>query len=245
MKLVCPACIGLTDLDFSAGDTMLRCGNCNKVSPTSSFEAYPLPALLYQLPANSAVKVKQQANGEIEVLLPAEGFDSGARFVFFLGVLAPVVAMIFFRFLFTGGRVITFPAPVVLYFPIWSSLLILGLNTALEKQIVTITKDTITVRKKRLFPSERVRFSINYIKEVRYFPYFSHTWGDRLSHFRITEPNKRHGDEGDRPSVPGISTGVDSCYFFEEASAAEQVWMIGLLNWVLRRNNFPNNNPLA
>ncbi|HLP52014.1 MAG TPA: hypothetical protein VK154_14095 [Chitinophagales bacterium] len=235
MKLVCPKCIGLTDQNVYSGTSMLRCTNCNKVSATNTFEAYPFAELLFQVPGGSSAKVKRDNSGTIKISIKQKGSRPGRNFLLAMAMLLPI-GFILFLILKFNGILTDIPVPLILYSPLWLYFMVLVINLLVEKQVITIGKTFITISKQRFFPSETNKYVISSVKEIRYKPYFPRTAGDKLSHFGISVPGK-NGSEDDRPFLPAI---VDSderiyTYFFEEASDIEQVWMIGLLNWVYRR----------
>ena len=229
MEIKCPKCgKKVSPNSININTDLGKCENCNNIFKLS--EAIDTSELLtVSLPPNGS-KISLSKNNEyIEIVLPAKKFSSSDIF--------PVIFSIFwvgFLTFWTIGAAQGSIFFALFSIPFWFfgvSMILSLINSFDEDHIITVKRDEINLFKNR--PINSKEYSIKYadiysikLGSLKFSNPFS-----MATNFRLMSKFNMMGIQ-----TPTINFGSESINFFEQASEAEQDWIVKLLNKILKKN---------
>ena len=229
MRLSCSACNAeIANVDINVAADLAKCANCGDVHQASKLLRTSEP-IDYKPPGGSKISVKNSSSGTLAFTLPRRGL-SGAL------VLQGGFALFWtlFTLVWTIGASQASLIFALFSIPFWVvgvSMLITVVNAASEVQVVILGKHKLTIERQRAIRSKTYIEELKNISTIE-FVNMRVSRSSPLKLFRqISQWNSimAGGIE-----LPAVLSGSHTEHFFEDASDAEQKWVVKLLNAVLQ-----------
>ncbi len=224
MKLNCPNCNSEIDNSkINVSTDLAQCSNCNSIHKLSELVESDNLDEIGNPPKGSKISF-QKIDDQIEIELPKKGFKVAQ-----IGMLIFPLFWLGFISFWTWGAAQGSIVFALFSIPFWivGIFMVIGiLNTFLEKQKLKVGKSILVLEKKKIENDTSIEYTFDEIFSIDKQQVKMNGFG--FGNFKHFFRNPAQFQQGLK--YPAISTGTDTEFFFENASNAEQEWIIKFLN---------------
>lgn len=228
MEIKCPQCGKiLSPNSININTDLAKCENCNNIFKIS--EAIDDLEILNISSPTIGSKISLSKNDEdIEIVVPAKKFSASDIFPIFFALFW-VGFLVFWTIGAAKGSILF----ALFSIPFWimGTAMIIGLiNSFDEDNVITIKREGISLFKNRPINSKEYSVKYSDIYSIKMGNLKFNNPLSMASNFRLMSKLNMMGIQ-----TPTLNFGNESINFFEQASEAEQDWIIRLLNIILKK----------
>jgi len=228
MNLICSNCNDkLLSENINIATNLGKCVTCNSILKLDELAESPLEMeVTFTPPIGSNIEVSSIEEGVLLITLPKSGIKATH-----IPTLAFATFWLFAISLFTFFSFSISWFPVLFSIPFWAVGIFMILGVVKGSQVsqkITLSKETIKLESFHIYKSNSFQCNISDIQEV--------TFTNNQSKSLINHFSQGQGNSSSELGAPTILSYADNKTFFELTSEENQVWIVTLLNSILKKD---------